>query len=193
MSGRGWRKMVWVVLVAPSLACQASIGTRVRADVHAFQKERSLDKLMDRGRAFAAVGDTTRAEEYLSAALDAGGDEAAVTPLLLSVCVRDGRYRMAIEYARSYLVRHPSDRRLRFVLGTLYAAVGESASAQHELEHVARADRDNADVQYALAVVLRDQQSDPSRADQHFREYLRLAPGGEHADEARASLLQEVP
>jgi hypothetical protein len=30
-------------------------------------------------------------------------------------------------------------------------------------------------------------------ADRHFREYLRLAPRGDHADEARSFLLREVP
>ncbi len=180
-------------LVASTAACQSSLGARMQTAVHTYEHDRSPDKLMERGRAFAAVGDTTRAQQYLAAALDGGGDETTLTPMLLSVCVRDGRYRMAIEYARRYLVKHPSDQRVRFVLGTLYAAVGEALAAQHELELVARVDRDNADVHYTLAVLLRDQNNDLVRADEQFREYLRLAPGGEHAEEARASVLRVVP
>ena len=29
--------------------------------------------------------------------------------------------------------------------------------------------------------------------DRHFREYLRIEPNGDHAEEARASLLKKVP
>jgi hypothetical protein len=44
---------------------------------------------------------------------------------------------------------------------------------------------------YALAVLSRDE-NDPVGADKHFREYLRLAPNGPHAEEAQASLLESV-
>ena len=180
-------------LATAALGCHGAAGGRVRSDVGVFQAERSSVQLEDRGRAFAAVGDTTRAEQYFSAALDSGGDDGRLTGELLAVCVGDGRYRMAIEHARRYLSRHPADAKARFVLGTLYAAVGEARAARDELELVVRADADDPDAHYALAVVLRDQGNEAVGADHHFREYLRLAPRGEHADEARASLLQEVP
>jgi Flp pilus assembly protein TadD len=113
--------------------------------------------------------------------------------MLVSVCVRDGRYRMAIEHARGYLAAHPGDRRIRFVLGTLYSAVGDAEAAEAELQLVATADSENADVHYALGVLLRDQRGDPLQADEQFRAYLRLSPHGPHAEDARASMLQEVP
>jgi tetratricopeptide (TPR) repeat protein len=147
---------------------------------------------MTRGRAFAAMGDTTRAEQYFAAALDAGGDEHTITRGLLSVCIRDGRYRMAIEYAQRHLTRHPGDDKVRFIIGTLYAALGECNEAEAALRMAAKTNVDNADVHYALAVLLRDQRGDPMHADGEFREYLRISPTGEHAEEARASLLMEV-
>jgi tetratricopeptide (TPR) repeat protein len=187
------RTCVAAALALWALGCHEGPGGRAQSDVRAFEQERSASKLEERGRAFAAVGDTTRAEQYFSAALEAGGDDAALTGALLSVCIRDGRFRMAIEHARRYLAHHPADGKARFVLGTLYAAVGEQRAAREELEVATRQDADDADVHYALAVVLRDQGDEALVADRHFREYLRLAPRGDHADEARSFLLREVP
>ena len=75
----------------------------------------ALTKLIDRGKAFAEINDTTRAEQYFAAAIAAGADERQVIPLLLTVCAQDGRYRVAIQYAEAYLKGHPKDLRVRFV------------------------------------------------------------------------------
>lgn len=182
-----------ILLLFSCVACASSPEQRLRADVHVFQEEQTAQKLSARGRAFAAVGDTTRAREYFDAALEAGGDDRVLTPLLLSVCVRDGRYRLAIEYAERHLRRHPRDARMRFVLGTLRAGVGESVSAEADLSQVLATAPDNSDAHYALAVLLRDQRADLVGADQHFRAYLALQPEGEHSEEAKSSLLLAVP
>jgi Tfp pilus assembly protein PilF len=172
--------------------CASAPEQRLQRDVHAFQDEQSPAKLTARGRAFAAVGDTTRAREYFDAALVAGGDDRSLTPLLLSVCVRDGRYRLAIDYAEQYLRKHPRDARMRLVLGTLHAGVGEPLAAEADLTKVVEADPENPDAEYALAVLLRDQRGDLLGADRHFRAYLELRPDGEHSEEAKSSLLQVV-
>lgn len=158
-----------------------------------MKSEETQEKLIDRGKAFASIGDTTRAEQYFAAALGQEKNEAAILPLLLAVCVSDGRYRVAIEYAEQYLRRHPNDVRVRFVLGTMYEAVGESEAARSNLETVVGAEPEDAEAQYALAVLLRDGDHDPVAADPHFREYLRLSPRGAHAEAAQASLMKSVP
>jgi tetratricopeptide (TPR) repeat protein len=158
-----------------------------------FRKEATTENLVDRGKAFAAVGDTTRAEEYLAAALDQGADAREVLPLLLQVCVQTGRYRSAIQHAENHLRKHPNDVRTRFVVGTLYGAIGETKDAKSALETVLSATPDDAKAHYALAVLARDNESDVVGADRHFREYLRIEPNGSHAEEARASLLKRMP
>lgn len=178
--------------IALATGCAGAPEQRLQADVHTFQKEQAPAKLAARGRAFAALGDTTRAREYFDAALEAGGDDRELTPLLLGVCVRDGRYRLAIDYAERYVRKHPRDLRMRFVLGTLKAGVGEPLAAESELSKVIEASPDNPDAHYALAVLLRDQRNDPLGADRHFRAYLKLEPEGEHSEEAKSSLLQAV-
>lgn len=175
------------------IGCVNGQSARLQSDVRTFQREQSPATLTARGNAFAAVGDTTRAREYYDAALDAGGDPRELTPLLLSVCVRDGRYRLAIDYAERYLRKYPRDGRMRFVLGALRAGVGEPLAAEAELSRAVESNPANFDAQYALAVLLRDQRSDSLGADRHFRAYLELQPEGEHAEEAKSSLLEEAP
>lgn len=188
MTGRAFA----ILLTAALLAACASKSAEMRANLDTFNSERTPDKLLARGRAFAALGDTTRAEEYYAAALEAGGNEKEIMRLLLEVCVRDGRYRAAIEYAKPYVQRHPDDVRCRYVLGTLYQAVSEPKSARSELEVVVRTMPDEPDPHFALATLLRDDERDLVAAESQFREYLRLAPNGNHAEEARASLLRVV-
>lgn len=173
--------------------CASSPRAQAQADMATFQRESTTDKLIERGKAFASVGDMTRAEEYLTAALDRGADPHEVLPILLEVCIQTGRYRSAIQHAEEHLRKHPDDVNTRFVLGTLYAALGESKDARVELERVLAVHPEEPRVHYALAVLARDAENDAIEADHHFREYLRLDPSGKHAEEARASLLQRMP
>lgn len=166
---------------------------KAQADMQTLRREGTQDKLVDRGRAFAAVGDTTRAEEYLAAALEQGADAREVLPQLLEVCVQTGRYRSAIQHAENHLRRHPDDLRTRFVVGTLYAAIGETKDAKRELATVVEKRPNEAKAHYALAVLARDSDNDLVAADHHFREYLRIEPNGAHAEEARGSLLKRMP
>jgi tetratricopeptide (TPR) repeat protein len=174
-------------------ACATTPAGRVKADMAVMKQEGGADKLIDRGKAFANVGDTTRAEQYFSAAIISGADERVVVPLLLEVCVQDGRYRVAIQYAETYLKSHPNDLRVRFVLGTLYSAVNEPEAARRALSLVVDARPEDADAHFALGVLLRDADHDYAGADRQFREYIRLKPRGSHAEEAEASLLKSVP
>jgi tetratricopeptide (TPR) repeat protein len=165
----------------------------VRDDLATMKSEHSVDKLVARGRAFASVGDLTRAEQYLSAALDVGGDPATILPQLLAVCVEDNSYRVAIAYAAPWLERHPGDRKLRFVVAALRSNVGDAVGARADLEQLVDQAPDDPRVHFAYAVLLRDQLKNFAEADGHFRAYLRLDPNGPHAEEARSALLRTVP
>jgi tetratricopeptide (TPR) repeat protein len=178
------------VAVVALAACAKTPEARVAAEIKTFQEEETNAKLIGRGKAFASVGDYTRAEQYLAAALEQGADPKEVMPLLLKVCVAERRYRVAINYAEPELKKHPSNFHLRFVLASLYATIGDTAAAHGQLQRVIEEKPSFAPVHFALAVLLRDEEGDLVQADSHFREYLRLDPDGSHAEEARGSLLK---
>jgi len=177
-------------LACGALACGGgnSPAQDAKQKLAILDKSSQPSKLVEQGKAYSAVGDTTRAEQYFSMALQRGADESVVVPLIVKVCVRDGRYELAIDYAGRYTQKHPSDVRVRYLLGTLYAAVGDRARARQELEYVVGAKPNDPEAHWALAKVLHDEGKDLVLADGQFREYLRLAPTGSHADEARASI-----
>lgn len=187
------RHLFWVALSCGLCASCTSANAEVRARLATEKSERAPELLIRKARAYASIGDATRAEDYLNAARESGGDERVIVRALLDVCVADHRYRAAVGYAENFLRHHPRDRELRFLLATLHVALGNSASAVKELHTVLLEAPGNAEARYVLAVVLRDEVGDFEAADTEFREYLRLAPTGNHAEEAQGSLLTRVP
>jgi len=185
---------ILVLLVAGALsACASTQGSQAKSQLRTIQKETRWQELYERGRAFAAVGDFTRAEEYFAAALEGGGDRQKLIPLILFCCMQDGRYLLAAQYAEEHLEKSPSDDRTRFVLGSIYAGLGQTGPAQRELERVVANKPDQAEAHYALGRVLWDGKKSYAAADHQFREYLRLTPQGPHAAEAKEHLLQALP
>jgi tetratricopeptide (TPR) repeat protein len=185
--------MFVVVAAATATGCAAAQPPTPVADgIQTIQRESTADKLLARGKAFASAGDLTRAEQYLVAALDAGADEKRTLPLLMRVCVEAKRYRVALDYAEPRLERDPDDVDLRYLVATLQRAVGNDEAAEETLEQAIAQRPGDADLHFALASVLHDGKRSPKKADDHFREYLRLAPRGRHVAEARGSLLRSV-
>jgi tetratricopeptide (TPR) repeat protein len=184
---------VALLLLASCASTSEGSGKQIQEDLATMRAERSPDRLAARGRAFASVGDMTRAEQYLSAAIDAGGDPGVLLPELLRVCIAAKRYRVAIDYATPWLRRYPSDTKLRFVVASLRSSIGDAVGAKTDLQQVIANQPDDAPAHFAYAVLLHDQLGDLADADREFREYIRLAPTGAHVDEARASLLKTVP
>lgn len=181
-----------VVAGCASEGCtSAAAEPNVQAEV--MREEQTPDKLVARGRAFARVGDLTRAEQYLAAALDAGADVDVALPMLLKVCIAEQRYRAAISYGEPHLKKRPEDTRLRFVIASLYSTIGETVTAREHLEKVVEAQPENAEVHFAMGMLALESDGDMVTADGHFREYLRLEPQGAHAPEARSHLLRSMP
>jgi len=193
VSGASWLASTGIAFLVICTGCSPTPREQAERDFQTIKKENSADRLFDRGKAFAAIGDHTRAEEYLAAAIDAGKDRREAMPLLLDVCVKSGRYRSAIQHAENHLRLHPTDIRTRLMVATLYTALDEPKQARAELEKVVEVKPNEAQAHYLLAVVARDSEHDIVEADRHFREYLRIEPNGSHADEAKASLLKRMP
>ncbi len=185
---------VRVVILPLALALGACTPkSPVEQQVELVREEQTADKLLGRGKAFAQVGDYTRAEQYLAAAIDAGAPVGEALPLLMRVCIAEKRYRAAINHGMPHLNKQPDDYKLRFVLGSLYATIGDSAMAWEHLKKVAEDQPEHAEVQFAMGMLALEADGDIVTADGHFREYLRLEPNGAHAAEARSHLLRSMP
>jgi Flp pilus assembly protein TadD len=181
------RALVSGLVFAVSLGT-AACGSSIEKERAMRQQEESPAELMKKGEAAAASGDMTRAEQYLVAALRAGGPEKPLVQRLLFVCVADQRYPVALEYAEQYLHRHPLDTDVQFAAASLHAAIGDNGGAETRLRSVVRARPDWAEAHYALATVLREEGVPGPAADEQDLEYLRLNPKGPLAETARARL-----
>jgi predicted Zn-dependent protease len=175
-------------LVLAVLLGTCACGSSIENERAMRQQEESAGELAKKGEAAAAAGDMTRAEQYLVAALRAGGPEKPLVQRLLFVCVADQRYPVALEYAEQYLHRHPQDADVQFAAASLHAAIGDNGGAETRLRSVLRARPDWAEAHYALATVLREQGVAGPAADEQDLAYLRLSPKGPLAETARARL-----
>jgi hypothetical protein len=180
-----------VVLTALSAVGCGATATR-SAKAAGASPLKDPDLLVERGEVFAAHGDFTRAQQYFAAAITAGGKSSAILPHLLKACIASGDLRLASEYAENELARSPDDAHLRFLTGALAAQIGNRPAARDHLVLAAKQLKTDAGVQFSVATFFRDDMQDRVEADPYFRDYLRLAPKGEHAAEARGSLMERV-
>jgi len=174
--------------VLSALLGTAACGGSLEKERAMRRAEESADELAKKGGAAAAAGDMTRAEQYLVAALRAGGPEKQLVQRLLFVCVADQRYPVALEYAEQYLHRHPLDPDVQFAAASLHAAIGDNGGAEQRLRSVLRTRPDWAEAHYALGTVLREEGVAGTAADEQDLAYLRLSPKGPLAETARARL-----
>lgn len=179
------------------LACVASLGGCHHAtlhrgpDLHTELSTVTVDDLLFLAASYARSGDLLRAEQYLSAARQRGRTEPAVVYWLVRVCVAASRYQSALAHASSYLRDHPTDWSLRFVVATIYEALGYLGRAQSELERIVSSEPSMPLPHYRLAMLYGGRRADQERARAHLEEYLRLSPQGTHAEEVR-SVLREA-
>jgi tetratricopeptide (TPR) repeat protein len=149
----------------------------------------TAEQLFRGGVHFARAGDYTRAEQYLTAAMDRGYPEERAMPVLMQTCVQASRLAAALAYARPYLERHPEQWSLRLLVASIHMGLDEPERAREELARVLRdAPEEPAQAHYFLGVLYRDRFENVETAREHFRRYLALEPEGSHREEARASL-----
>lgn len=140
------------------------------------------------GNALAESGDSIRAEQYLSAAMERGYPAAEVIPRLLDVCIRASRLSAALSYAEPYLERHQEEWPLRLLVASLQMSLNQNNTARTNLERVLETVPDEPEPHYLMGVLLRDRFSDTEASNVEFRRYLDLSPRGNHAGEARLSI-----
>jgi Flp pilus assembly protein TadD len=189
--GERWRTL----LIGGLLSMAACVRSIPVASHERHERASSLDSLSGvelyaAGMRFLAASDLTRAEQYLASAMHADFDEHACVRALLETTVRASRLRSAVRYAEPFLMRHPSELALRQLVATLHLVLGELAAAEKELRKVLARSETQAEAHYLLALVLERRGGEISVRRHALQRYLELAPGGKHAEEARAGLLE---
>lgn len=183
-------------IVASVCACLqgacAAAATRPTTKPAAYSKLTAA-QLVEVASVLAQNGDNLRAEQYLQEAIKQGAEPARMVPQLLHLYVDEGQYRQAIDLSEDHLRKHPSDHRVRLILGNLYGALGFDQNAVEQYARVIGDAPGDAQAHFALASVLHDSGRERARADEHYRAYLRIEPHGQHAEEARSLLLTELP
>lgn len=192
-----FRRFSWFVAAAGLCASSACSRAPEAPPPHTASSELAERKaaaadLLELGLHFAHGGDSVRAEQYLAAALDAGADPNRALLPLLKLCIKAGRFEAAAQYAESYVKEVQAERDVNMLIGGLYITLDQTDKAIVHLERVVKKHPEHALAQLLLARLLRDQSRDLERADQLFRNYLRLDPEGQYASEARESLLKTV-
>jgi tetratricopeptide (TPR) repeat protein len=187
---RSMTKPLLIAACAWSLWACATTGARGADSKFA---RLSAGELLEVAALLEQSGEHMRAQQYLQQALRQGAPATQVVPRLLRLYVADAQYRLAVDQAENYLRVHPRDQDVRRFLAALYGALDCHAQAVAQYARVLAAEPKDAQAHFALASTLHDSGQEPLRADQHFRAYLTLDPGGAHAEEARSLLLTELP
>ena len=151
----------------------------------AEELERAAAEREDSGQLRGAI-------ELYRAALVAGGPSAVTCFHLAELLYLTGdvsaareRYSMAVELDEDYV-------EARANLGCVLAETGEAELALAAFEGALRSHPDYPDVHYHMARTLDDLQRETA-AENHWQEFLRLAPDSPWADEARQRLGLELP
>jgi tetratricopeptide (TPR) repeat protein len=187
MLSRPFTRTLLALALAPGLAgCGAASTTEPAASTVEAEAAGSASVLFERGRAALQHGDSVRAEQYLTLAVEGGYPRNEAMPLLLEACIGSSRLRAALDHAESYLREHPEHEGLRYLVATIYVSLGQAESARLEIEQLLERRPDNPDARYLAGVLAADTNGDEAR--EHFRKYLDVAPRGQRAAEVRSRL-----
>jgi Flp pilus assembly protein TadD len=145
----------YLVLAAAVLLSGCASGPKPEpaAPASAAKDTRPASELVARGREAAARGDAVRAEQYLSLAIEQGADRRQVMPLLLEACLKSSHLRAALNHAEPYLLDHPEDDSLRYLVATIHLGLGQVVPAKRELGLLLQRNPSNADAHYLLGII----------------------------------------
>lgn len=184
----GWLPLVFVALGGPLSACGGSSTALQAESALASTPETEADALMRAGMAALERGDSVRAEQYLALALRKGKDPEQVVPILIQVCLTSSRLRAALDHAEPFLLEHPEQNALRYLVATIHLSLGQREEARLELQQILHRDPRFADALYLMGIL--HSSDEPATARDYFREYLSVDPKGRHASEVRSRLVQ---
>lgn len=176
-----------VVLTCVALGGCAS-GPRPAPNTAVENERRPAAELVELGRRAALRGDAVRAEQYLALAIEQGADAKRVMPLLLRACITSSHLRAALNHAEPYLLDHPNDDGLRYLVATIHVGLGQVTAARRELGLLLQRNADNADAHYLLGIL--DAAADVEAARAHFEQARLYSKDEEQRTEIQSRLAE---
>jgi tetratricopeptide (TPR) repeat protein len=183
------RTIATLALVATTVVgCASAPKSDPANQADPITERRSAEELLARGQAAANRGDVTRAEQYFALAIEKGADPQKVMPLLLRACLSNSHLRTALNHAEPYLLEHPEDRALRYLVATIHLSLGQVEAARRELGLLLLQDKDRSDAHYLLGII--ESSSNVAEARRHFEAALETSKDGEQKIELRSRLAE---
>lgn len=146
--------------------------------------------LLEKGRNYARLGQSVRAEQYLLAALRQGAEPRLVYPTLVETCVQSGRLQSALVHVQAAIALSPTDARLRQLAASLYLALGQQEQAGFEAARLAESVGSSDQTLYFLGDFYEFGKKDDRTAEAYYRKYLARLPEGSEAYWARSGILR---
>jgi tetratricopeptide (TPR) repeat protein len=144
--------------------------------------------LVERGQRSLAEGDGSRAEQYLSFAIDRGADIDRVLPMLLSACIAGDRLETALVHAERHRAAVADVGRLDVLIAALHLALGQRERAIEVTDEMIERGEAPALAFYLRGAARAGQGGDARRVRADYRRYLTLAPDGHFRAEARRTV-----
>lgn len=179
-----------LLLAAAVLVMGCASGPKPEPANPAFpaKDNRPASELVARGREATTRGDAVRAEQYLSLAIEQGADRRRVMPLLLEACLRSSHLRAALNHAEPYLLDHPEDDRLRYLVANIHLGLGQVVPAKRELGLLLQRNDKNPDAHYLLGII--ESGFNVEAATEHFRAVLEHSKDQEQKIEVESRLAE---
>jgi hypothetical protein len=179
---------LYVLLSALLGGCAAGPSPEPSTPVASRSERHAAEDLLSKGREAAQRGDAVRAEQYLALAIEQGADRRRVMPVLLGACLSSSHLRAALNHAGPYLLEHPEDDALRYLVATIHLGLGQLVAARRELGLLLQRDDKNPDAHYLLGILDASVNIEDARA--HFLEAIAHSKDTEQQTEIRSRLAE---
>ncbi|MGC4068893.1 MAG: hypothetical protein QM784_30470 [Polyangiaceae bacterium] len=108
--------------------------------------------------------------------------------MLLEACLQSSHLRAALNHAAPYLLEHPEDDALRYLVATVHVGLGQTLEARRELGLLLQRNDSNPDAHYLLGVI--EAETNVASARGHFLEVLRYSKDDRQRIEVKSRLAE---
>jgi tetratricopeptide (TPR) repeat protein len=160
-------------------------GRRVDLRAEARPKPQEALQALTRGQQHMERGDGERAQYEFRRALELNADSATAWFNLAQTLHQRGDPDLAVDAFREGLAREPANAPMRYNAALSLHALGRTAEARAQLDHLVRTQPEYAAPRYLLGLLEAAEPDGRTAARAHFEEFLRLSPRDPNAPAVR--------